>query len=101
MVTFIGMGIANVGLYYTMQCLFIYLPFSHPKYAASLLAANGLSRSVMGTAGVLYAPPLFEALGVGGGISLLAGLTLLCCGGLWFLYIFGARLRARSRFSVK
>lgn len=99
MVSLIGVALANVGIYVTMQCLFIYVPLCYPDYAASLLAANGLSRSLFAAGAVLFAPEMFEKLGVDGGVGLLAGLTLVCCGGLWSLWLFGAKLRARSKFA--
>jgi len=90
-----------MGIYVTMQCLFIYVPLCYPKYAASLLAANGLARSLFAAAAILFAPPMFEKLGVDGGVSLLSGLTIVCCGFLWTLWLFGAKLRARSKFAIK
>lgn len=38
--------------------------------------------------------------GVDGGTSFLAGLTMLGIVGIYCLYHFGARLRARSKFAV-
>jgi DHA1 family multidrug resistance protein-like MFS transporter len=43
---------------------------------------------------------MFEALGVGGGVSLLGGFMVLCTLGMAALYKFGKRLRERSRFAV-
>jgi DHA1 family multidrug resistance protein-like MFS transporter len=40
-------------------------------------------------------------LGVGGGVSLLAGLTTLCIGGIFILFFYGEKLRAKSRFAAK
>lgn len=96
----IGVATVSSGLYVTMQALFLYVPLSYPKYAASLFAANSLSRSLFAFAAILYSPPMFKALGIGGGVSLLAGLTVLCCVGMWVLYYCGPWLRARSRFAV-
>jgi len=83
-----------------MQCMFTYVPLCYPDYAASLLAANALARSCLAFAAILFAPPMFKTMGVGGGVSFLAGMTVLCCVGLWVLYVYGARLRARSKFAV-
>ena len=50
---------------------------------------------------VLVATPMFEVLGISGGVSLLAGLTVLCSLlmiGLWMSW--GKKLRGRSRFAV-
>lgn len=78
----------------------MYLPFTYPKYAASLFAANDLARSSFAFASILFARPMFLALGVSGGVSLLGGLTILCIGGIFIMYFFGASLRARSSFAT-
>ena len=44
-VPLVGVGLFCIGHYFTMQSLFIYLPFSYPQYAASLFAGNSLWRS--------------------------------------------------------
>jgi DHA1 family multidrug resistance protein-like MFS transporter len=43
---------------------------------------------------------MFLNLGIGKGVSLLAGLTVGCSGGLYILFFFGAQLRARSKFAA-
>jgi DHA1 family multidrug resistance protein-like MFS transporter len=97
----IGVTMATASIYLTTQCIFLYVPFCYPQFAASLLAANALSRSVFAVAAILYAPFMFQAMGVSGGVGFLAGLTILCCLGLNFLYFFGGKLRAKSRFAIK
>ncbi|KAF2805756.1 major facilitator superfamily transporter [Mytilinidion resinicola] len=99
-VSMLGVSITGCGMYVTLQVIFIYVPLSYPKYAASLFAANALARSLFAFAAILYATPMFEKLGIDGGVSLLAGCTVLCCGGMWVLYYCGPWLRARSRFAV-
>jgi DHA1 family multidrug resistance protein-like MFS transporter len=42
---------------------------------------------------------MFEKMGVDGGVSFLAGLTVLCMFGIWGLYRFGKALRQRSKFT--
>jgi DHA1 family multidrug resistance protein-like MFS transporter len=79
--------------------MFIYLPFSYPKYAGSLFAANGFARSAFAAGAVLFAGPMFKRLGIDGGVSLLAGLTVLCIFGIYGLYFGGAAMRKRSRFA--
>lgn len=77
----------------------MYLPLSYPGYAASLFAANDFFRSAWAAGAVLYARPLFEGLGIARGVSLLGGLS---CGGVIgvsLLYVYGAKLRARSKFA--
>jgi len=98
-VPLVGVGIFVIGHFLTMQSLFIYIPFSYPKYAASLFAGNSIWRS--GTAGgsVVFARPLFINLGVHKGVTLLAGLSVAGIIGTFVIYIFGKKLRARSRFA--
>ena len=82
-----------------IEGIFMYLPLSYPEHAASLFAANDFFRSAWAAGAVLYARPLFIALGIDRGVSLLGGLS---CGGVLgvsALYFYGARLRARSRFA--
>jgi DHA1 family multidrug resistance protein-like MFS transporter len=78
----------------------MYLPLTYPRYAASLFAANDFCRSAFAAGSIIFGHPLYVNLGIGPGISLLAG--LLCGGvlGIWALWYFGASLRARSRFAI-
>ena len=88
------------GTYTVMQSLFLYLPFTYPQYSASLFAANDLARSSFAAGAILFSRPMFVTLGVDGGVSLLGGLSVVCIGGMFFLYWYGAAMRARSRFAV-
>jgi DHA1 family multidrug resistance protein-like MFS transporter len=96
----IGVAINSMGIFILLQCIFIYIPLSYPQYSASLFAGNDFLRSAMATGAILFARPLFLNLGVGWGVTLLAGLTVGGIVGIWVLYQFGAALRARSRFAV-
>lgn len=100
-VSVIGIGIYTIGIFLLIQCIFIYIPLTYPQYAASLFAGNDFARSALAAGAILFARPLFLNLGVGPGISLLAGLTVGCIGGIYALYFFGAKLRARSKFAAK
>lgn len=96
----IGITIFAAGGFVVFQCIFIYVPISYPQYAASLFAANGFFRSTLACGSVLFAHPLFENLGIAKGVSLLGGLSVIGIVGMWLLYIYGARLRAMSRFTA-
>jgi len=74
----IGIAIYTVGVFTIFQCVFIYIPLTYPQYAASLFAGNDFCRSALAAGAILFARPLFINLGVGGGVSLLAGLTVVC-----------------------
>ena len=76
-VSVIGITIYALTVYIISQCLFVYIPMSYPQYAASLFAGNDLCRSAFAFAAVLFARPMFLKLGIGKGVSLLAGLSVL------------------------
>jgi DHA1 family multidrug resistance protein-like MFS transporter len=48
----------------------------------------------------LFARPLFLNLGVAKGVTLLAGLSVIGIIGMFVLWIYGAKLRARSKFAM-
>lgn len=52
-------------------------------------------------AAILIAHPMFEKLGVDGGVSLLAGLMVVCTFGIFAIYKWGKVLRQRSKFAGK
>ncbi|KAG9661532.1 MFS general substrate transporter, partial [Aureobasidium melanogenum] len=100
-VSCIGIVINMIGVFILFQCVFVYLPMVYPAYAGSLFAGNDTARSTLAAAAILFSRPMFKGLGVGGGVSLLAGLTTLCIGGIFVLFFYGERLRAKSRFAAK
>jgi DHA1 family multidrug resistance protein-like MFS transporter len=100
-VSCIGIVIATAGIFLIIQCIFLYLPLVYPQYAASLFAGNDFIRSSLAAGAIHFSYPMFHNLGVGRGVSLLAGLTVGCSAGVYVLFYFGAALRARSRFSAK
>ncbi|KAJ7284439.1 hypothetical protein C8J57DRAFT_1708921 [Mycena rebaudengoi] len=66
-------------------------------YAASALSASSVLRSLFGFAFPLFAQDMFNALGLGPGNTLLAGIALIL--GVpfpIFIYYKGAAIRARS-----
>jgi MFS transporter, DHA1 family, multidrug resistance protein len=100
-VSVIGIGIYSYGVFILLQCIFVYIPSSYPQYSASLFAGNDFARSALASGSILFARPLYLNLGIGPGMSLLAGLTCACVGGIFALYFFGARMRARSKFAAR
>lgn len=99
-VPLIGVAIFCTGHFIVMQSLFIYLPFSYPKYAASLFAGNSIWRSAVACGSVLFSRPLFVNLGVPKGVTLLGGLSVMGIFGTIIIYTFGKQLRARSKYAV-
>lgn len=96
----IGLGLTIFGIFFIAQSVLLYIPNIYPRYAASIFSANSLSRSAFAFAAILFARPMFEGIGIDGGVSLLAGCMVLCTGGMVALFWFGKRLRERSRFAV-
>ncbi|OQO04671.1 hypothetical protein B0A48_09593 [Cryoendolithus antarcticus] len=100
-VPILGVFIFTIGVFILIQCIFVYLPFVYPQYAASLFAGNDFARSSIAFAAILFSRPMFLNMGVGPAVSLLGALTAVCIGGIFVLYFYGERLRARSKFSAK
>jgi DHA1 family multidrug resistance protein-like MFS transporter len=98
-VPLIGVGIFTIGHFFTMQSLFVYIPFSYPEYAASLFASNSVWRSATAGGSVVFARPLFINVGIDKGVTVLAGLSVAGIFGTIALYLFGKKLRARSKFA--
>lgn len=100
-VSCIGIGITTIGIFLIIQCIFLYLPLSYPQYAASLFAGNDFTRSALAAGSIHFSYPMFHNLGVDKGITLLAGLTVGCSAGVYILYFYGEKLRAKSKFAAK
>ncbi|KAI0111736.1 MFS general substrate transporter [Daldinia grandis] len=98
-VPIIGLTILFISIFIAFQCMSFYIARCYPKYSASLFAANTFARSSFAAGSILFSKPMYEKLGVGGGVSLLGGLSILCAIGMICLYLYGDRLRARSRFA--
>ncbi|OJJ73331.1 hypothetical protein ASPBRDRAFT_670615 [Aspergillus brasiliensis CBS 101740] len=95
----IGIAIYPGCVFILMQCVFLYIPACHPRYAASVFAASDFTRSAFACGSVVFSRPLYENLGLGRGCSLLAGLTMGCVVGIHVLYRYGEALRRRSKFA--
>ena len=96
----IGITIYGASVFIVMQCIFVYVPLSYPQYAASIFAGNDFFRSALACGSIMFARPLFINLGVGKGVSLLAGLSCMGVIGMFVLYYTGSSLRARSKFAM-
>lgn len=101
MASIVGVAILVSSNFIIFQCIFVYIPLSYPQYTASLFAANDLSRAAFAAGCVLFSRPMFINLGIGGGVSLLAGLAVVGIAGMFGLWKWGATLRARSTFAAK
>ncbi|BGP46833.1 hypothetical protein JCM10450v2_002683 [Rhodotorula kratochvilovae] len=96
----IGAGLYLPGIFLAFQGIMIYVSMSYPKYAASILAGNDLFRSTFASVFPLFGTKYFRALGIGGGSSLLAGVSILMIPLLYLIMNYGPVLRARSKFAL-
>lgn len=99
MVPVVGLSLSIIGTFTIIACMLQYLAFTYPKHSASLFAANDFARSSLAAGAVMFSRPMFLNLGINWGVSLLGFLDIVCCVLLYGLWIFGAKLRARSRFA--
>lgn len=97
----LGIVLFTIGIFILFQVVFIYIALTYPQYAASLFAGNDFARSSIAAGAIHFSRPMFLNLGVGPGVSLLAGLTFGGCIGIFVLWHYGAALRARSKFAAK
>ncbi|KAJ8516380.1 hypothetical protein ONZ45_g6304 [Pleurotus djamor] len=95
----IGSGIFGFGLMTTFLPIQLYLVDAF-AYAASALAAASVLRSLLGFVFPLFGQQMYDALGLGGGNSLLAGLGIIL--GIPFpiwLWYYGEEIRKKSKLS--
>jgi multidrug resistance protein len=76
-----------------------YLVDSYQHQAASALAAKTFIRSFWGAGVVLFTVQMYRRLGYQWAGSVLAFISLACCGIPFVFYFFGAKIRAHSRFA--
>ncbi|OAL06082.1 MFS general substrate transporter [Phaeosphaeriaceae sp. SRC1lsM3a] len=96
----VGLAMSIFGTYFIAQSILLYVPNIYPRYAASIFSANSLSRSLFAFAAVLFSRPMFQGIGIDGGVSLLGGSTVVCSALMFALWKWGKLLRERSRFAV-
>ncbi|GAB1524082.1 hypothetical protein RhiTH_007234 [Rhizoctonia solani] len=92
----IGSGIFGAGMMFCFMPIQLYLVDSF-TYAASAIAAATFLRSLFGFAFPLFGQRLFDAMGIGGGHSFLAGIAIVV--GVPFpiwIYFKGEQMRARN-----
>jgi MFS transporter, DHA1 family, multidrug resistance protein len=95
----IGINIWAAGSFCMFQSIICYVALAYPKYVASLFAANDFARSMMAAAFVQFSHSMYVDLGIGKGVTVIAGLSGVGVAGMYGLYYFGGWLRARSKFT--
>ncbi|TVY23600.1 Caffeine resistance protein [Lachnellula hyalina] len=96
-VPIIATTLFGVPLVVVFQSCLNYLAISYPTYAASIFAGNGLFRSIFGAIFPLFARQLFRGLGIGGGNSLLGGISICFIPIPFLLYYRGVKIRHASK----
>lgn len=95
--------LAGVFLATSLMLIFVgflnYLVDTYLMYAASAIAANTVARSACGAAAPLFTTYMFDALGIGGGGSLIGGVATVLAIIPFAFYKFGERIRRRSKFA--
>ncbi|SCZ95778.1 BZ3500_MvSof-1268-A1-R1_Chr8-1g09792 [Microbotryum saponariae] len=95
----IGAGLYLPGIFLIFQCILVYISSSYPPaLAGSILAGNDLFRSSFASMFPLFGAYYFNALGLGVGCSVLAGLTFIMVPLLYLLIRAGPSLRAKSKW---
>lgn len=77
-----------------------YLTDTYTDYAASVIAANTVTRSAGSAAAPLFTNQMFSALGVGGGGSLIGGVATLLALIPFVFYRYGSRIRRKSKYAL-
>jgi MFS family permease len=95
----IGLVMLGTGFFTIFQAALNYLVDTFTQYAASAVAANTFLRSCFAGAFPLVVGPLYHNIGVGPGSSITGGFAALLIPVPFVFYVFGKRIRARSKWS--
>lgn len=99
LVPLVGIVFLYAGLLLVYLTAFNYLADSYTLYAASALAAMNVCRNTLGAIVPLFGTNVYDALGVHGAGSLVAGIATLLSLVPFLIFKYGSRLRARSKFA--
>lgn len=90
---------------YAMVSLFLstmnYLVDAYTVYAASVLAANCLVRSIIGAAFPIFTSYMYEDMGIHWAASVPAFLSVACVPIPFLFYKYGSRIRQKSRYAAE
>ncbi|EFE42601.1 MFS multidrug transporter, putative [Trichophyton verrucosum HKI 0517] len=87
------------GMVLVFLCLMNYLIDAYTIYAASVLAANSVLRSLFGAAFPLFTRYMYQNLGIHWASTIPAFLALACVPFPFLFYIYGANIRKRCKFA--
>ncbi len=97
-VPIIGTAFFGFGMTLVFSGIFTFLVEAYPLYAASALSANSFARSSFGAAFPLFGVQMYEKLNYHWATTLLALLTLVMAPFPYVFFVYGKRLRAKSRY---
>ncbi|KAK1984807.1 major facilitator superfamily transporter [Colletotrichum cereale] len=100
-VSIIASGFFAAGLVLVFLSLMNYLIDSYVIYAASVLAANSVMRSLFGAAFPLFTTQMYENLGIHWASSVPAFLALACLPFPFLFYKYGHVIRSRCAFAAE
>ncbi|KAK7446223.1 hypothetical protein CaCOL14_006611 [Colletotrichum acutatum] len=100
-VSIIASGFFAAGLVLVFLSLLNYLVDSYVIFAASVLAANSVMRSLFGAAFPLFTTQMYENLGIHWASSIPAFLALACLPVPFLFYKFGPAIRAKCAFAAE
>lgn len=95
----LGLYLMGCGFNTVFQAALNYLVDTFRQYSASAVAANTFLRSMFAAGFPLAISPLYHNLGVGPGQSIFAGFASLLIPVPFIFYIYGKRIRAKSKWS--
>lgn len=98
-VPIIGSGVFSAGLVLVFLCLLTYLLDSYTVFAASVLAANAVLRSLFGAAFPLFTTYMYKDLGNHWASSIPAFLALACVPFPFLFYKYGAAIRSKCKYA--
>lgn len=93
---FFGLGMTLI-----FHSIFNYLIDAYTIYAASVLAANTVLRSLFGAAFPLFTREMYEDLGTQWASTVPAFLALACLPMPFVLYKYGPAIRRKCKYSAK
>lgn len=91
----------GLGMTLIFHSIFNYLIDTYAIYAASVLAANTVLRSLFGAAFPLFTKQMYDKLGTQWASSVPAFLALACLPMPFILWKYGPAIRSRCKYSAK
>ncbi|CAF1255392.1 unnamed protein product [Adineta steineri] len=100
-VSIIATAPVGFGMVLVFISIFNYLIDAYTIYAASVLAANSVIRSVFGAAFPLFTTQMFNTLGIHWASCIPAFLALVCVPFPFLFYKYGAKIRQRCKYAAE